>query len=308
MARLGRSLADLGGHELLLPSVQLASNLVEGPSEPGLLSADVAFGQPNTADLIAARGLKFVQLTSAGWARYERPEILTALKDRGAALCNASRVYAEPCAEHVVAFMLAEARQLRACWDTGKAWNVRPLRAASRLLVGQSVLIVGYGAIAARICELLKPFGMKVKALRRSVRGDEAVPTYPIIAADELIPDADHVVNVLPGTPATASFFDARRLGLIKRGGVYYNIGRGTTTDQPALAALLRAGTLAGAYLDVTDPEPLPATHELWSAPRCHITPHTGGGFAGEMDALADHFTANLKRYLKGEPLVDRVA
>lgn len=313
LARLRKALTEMGGHELVLPGNFAGSNLVEGPSDPGLLSADVAFGQPNVSDLLVAPKLKFVQLTSAGWARYERQDLLTALKNRGAAMCNASAVYMEPCAEHVLAFMMAAARQLAPAWagDThspARRWEQKPIRQKSFLLTGQSVLLVGYGTIAQRITELLAPFKMKIKAVRRNVRGNESVRTYPIIAIEELLPDADHVINVLPGTPQTANFFDARKLGLIRPTALFYNIGRGTTVDQVALMEALTAGKLAAAYLDVTDPEPLPANHPLWNTPNCVITPHTAGGYDAEFEAQVDHFLNNLKRFTGGTPLVDQVA
>src|SRR5258708_17901451 len=93
----------------------------------------------------------------------------------------------------------------------------------------------------------------------------------------------------------------------MKTGSCYYAIGRGTTTDQPALISALSTGHLAAAYLDVTDPEPLPPEHELWNLPNCHITPHTSGGHENEALRLVKHFVENLRRFEAGTALVDRV-
>jgi phosphoglycerate dehydrogenase-like enzyme len=93
----------------------------------------------------------------------------------------------------------------------------------------------------------------------------------------------------------------------MKSDAVFYNIGRGQTVDQAALAEALNGGRLAGAYLDVTDPEPLPAGHALWTARNCYITPHTAGGHEDEFERLVRHFLENLARYERGEPLRDRV-
>jgi phosphoglycerate dehydrogenase-like enzyme len=93
----------------------------------------------------------------------------------------------------------------------------------------------------------------------------------------------------------------------MKPGAVFYNIGRGTTVDQVALIAALKAGPLSAAYLDVTDPEPLPPNHPLWTAPNCWITPHTAGGHDDEFGRLAGHFLQNLGRFGRGETLADRV-
>jgi phosphoglycerate dehydrogenase-like enzyme len=111
----------------------------------------------------------------------------------------------------------------------------------------------------------------------------------------------------LPESASTRHFFDSERFGQFKPGARYYNIGRGPTTDQEALRTALTSGHLAAAYLDVTDPEPLPPDHPLWSLPNCYITPHTGGGHVTEPIRTVQHFIDNLRLYERGEPLVDRV-
>jgi phosphoglycerate dehydrogenase-like enzyme len=93
----------------------------------------------------------------------------------------------------------------------------------------------------------------------------------------------------------------------MKAGGCYYAIGRGTTTDQPALLRALSSGHLAAAYLDVTEPEPLPPDHELWSLANCYITPHSSGGHESEPLRLVKHFVENLRRFEAGTPLLDKV-
>jgi phosphoglycerate dehydrogenase-like enzyme len=99
----------------------------------------------------------------------------------------------------------------------------------------------------------------------------------------------------------------AARLALMKPDAAFYNIGRGTTVDQAALLTALREGPLAAAYLDVTDPEPLPPTHPLWDQPNCFITPHAGGGHRGEYERLIRHFLDNLQKFEAGERLNDRI-
>ena len=100
---------------------------------------------------------------------------------------------------------------------------------------------------------------------------------------------------------------DAGRFSAMKAGSVFYNIGRGTTVDQQALLEALRSGHLGGAYLDVTDPEPLPPDHPLWSAPNCYITAHTAGGHMDERERLVRHFIDNLFRFTNGERLLNRI-
>jgi phosphoglycerate dehydrogenase-like enzyme len=181
------------------------------------------------------------------------------------------------------------------------------LREASGTLRDESVLILGYGSIGRRLVELLRPFGAKAVAHRRSARGDEGVPVVTETGLPHALAEADHVMNILPESPETRGFFGTARFAAMKPGAVFYNIGRGATVDQAALDSALRSGQLGAAWLDVTDPEPLPDSHPLWSAPNCHITPHTAGGHKGEAKTLVRHFLANIQRFTRDEPLVNRV-
>jgi len=233
------------------------------------------------------------------------------LRGRGARLTKSSLVYDEPCAEQLLAFLCAQARQLPAALASQReqAWPQRALRARGRLLVGQTVVLVGLGAIAVRLVELLAPLRMEVVAIRRHVTGDEPVPTWLIDdpEASRVLGRADHVIDVLPANPATDRFFDAARFAAFKPGAVFYNVGRGSTVDQEALQAALVSGHLAAAYLDVTVPEPLPPGHPLWTAPNCYITPHLAGGHHDEQERLVRHFLENLRRFTAGQPLADAV-
>ncbi len=275
-----------------------------------LLDADIAFGQPKATAAMELPKLGWLHLTSAGYTAYDRQDLRDALAKRNAILTNSSSVYSEPCAQHVLAMMLALARQLPQALDQqrgDRAWSYSEIRGNSVLLTGQSVLILGYGAIARRLIELLQPFRMNIVAVRRRATGDEGVHVAAQSEVESLLPSADHIVNTLPANESTKNFLDARRLGAARRGAVIYNIGRGTTVDQQALLDHLTSGHLAAAYLDVTEPEPLPPDHPLWSLPNCFITPHTGGGHTDESERLVQHFLANLQRFLANEPLIDRI-
>ena len=298
----------VGDAVLVFPQSTERSNLVAGGSDPAAREADVLYGQPAAEDVLHGRA-KLVALTSAGYTRYDTEEVKTALRDRDAALCNASGVYDEPCAQHVLAQMLAASRELPAAFEAQKShdWGDRRVREGSFLLRGQSALILGYGAIARRLAELLRPFGMTLTGVRRQPTGDEAIRCVTPEQVDGLLDLADHVVNILPANDSTAGFVSAERLAKMKASAIYYSIGRGTTTDQAALIAALKEEKLRAAYLDVTDPEPPPAGDPIWDAPRCHITPHSAGGYAGEDVDLVQHFVANLRRFRAGEPLADRV-
>jgi len=303
-------LRRLGPHRLVQSVVPTASNLQVGQPDPAAREADVAWGQPAVDDILRNPRLRFIQLTTAGYDRYDRADLREAIHARGGALCNASSVYTEPCAEHVLCQMMAGARRLPDALRNqfaDRRWPQVEIRSTSRLLVGQTVLIAGLGAIGQTLVELLTPFHMKIIATRRKPRGDEPVATYSQENLDALLPQADHVVNLLPGGAATKELFNATRFARMKRGAVFYNIGRGSTVDQPALIEAMHAGQLGGAYLDVTTPEPLPADHELWTTPNVFITPHSAGGFDQEFEAHIELLVRNLERFGKGEKLVDRV-
>jgi phosphoglycerate dehydrogenase-like enzyme len=279
---LARSLSE---HRVFYSKSITTSNLAASGHDAAIDEADVAFGQPDPVAIMKAPRLRWVQLTSAGWDRYDRADLREAMAKRGAMVTNSSSVYEEPCAEHVVAMMLALARRL----------------------TGQTAILLSFGAIARRVVELLAPYRMNLIAVRRRPSGDEPIRVVAEDQLDALLPQADHVLNILPGGAATRGFVSARRVALMKSGSYFYNIGRGGTVDQAALEQALRAGRLGGAYLDVTDPEPLPADHGLWSAPNCFITPHTAGGHEDEFERLVRHFLGNLERFQKGEALKDRV-
>jgi phosphoglycerate dehydrogenase-like enzyme len=299
-------------HKLVFSAHPSVSVLTPGTPDPALAKADIAFGQPPVEQGIECEQLRWIEVTSAGFTRYDREDFREALSRRGAAFTNSSSVFAEPCAQHALAMMLGLARQLLPSHRdqlTDRSWHYIERRADSRLLNGQTVLLLGYGAIGRRLAELLAPFRMKLYAVRRKTYSE---PGMHIIAEERLssvIAEADHVVNVLPDNPTTLNYVNARRLSWCKRGARFYNVGRGTTVDQNALIKALESGQLGGAYLDVMEPEPLPPSHPLWSAPNCFLTPHTAGGRHDQDEALVRHFLANFTAFMRGEDAVwlDRV-
>jgi phosphoglycerate dehydrogenase-like enzyme len=277
-------------------------------SEPAA-QADVFFGQPEVPSVLETERLRWIHITSAGFTRYDTPQFRATVQARGLQVTNSSSVFAEPCAEHLVAFMLAQARQLPTA--IGKSGDpsdpAQAPRGACVCLRNQAAVILGYGSIASRLVELLAPFQMKITAMRRQPRGDEGIP---IVTPDHLataLAVADHVINIMPHNADSLHFISAERLTQMKRGAIFYNIGRGQTVDQSALATSLSSGHLGAAWLDVTDPEPLPKDHPLWTSPHCYITPHIAGGHVNESGSLIRHFLDNFQRFLHGLPLWDRI-
>jgi phosphoglycerate dehydrogenase-like enzyme len=299
------------GHQLLLPSKPTVSVLHKADPDPLIYTADISFGQPDPEAIVEAFQLKWIHVSSSSITRYDNSAFRTLMADRNVIVTNSASVYAEACAEHALAFMVAQSRQLPVALRTRvaggePAWQ--SLRGSSVPLRGQTVLIVGYGAIGKRLTELLGPFEMKVIAYRRNVRGDETVPVIgESELAQTLAQGVDHIVNILPDSTATYKFFDVARFSEIKPGAVFYNIGRGSTVSQDALYDALCSGVLNAAWLDVTDPEPLPYSHPLYTLPNCYITPHVAGGHRAESETLLRHFQENLNRFVGGKPLLDRV-
>jgi phosphoglycerate dehydrogenase-like enzyme len=281
-----------------------------GTMDPRLLQAEIVFGQPDPGAIFQSEKLLWVQLSSAGYARYDSAEIRSAIKKRAALMTNCSSVFDEPCAEHLMAWLLADARQLYPAYDNQRGtrdWPQNDIREKARLLADQTFFIVGYGAIGRRLTELLAPYSVRVICYRRTPQPGSHLRIVGPAELASTLAESDHVINILPDSTQTQRFFNAERLGQIKTKARYYSIGRGTTTDQEALAENLKSGHLTAAYLDVTDPEPLPPDNLLWSIPNCYITPHTGGGHFNESDRVVTHFVENLRRYEQDQELIDRV-
>lgn len=297
--------AGVGDHELALDS-----GIDQLATRESLAAAEIAFGQPDVETLRQSKSLLWIHLDSAGYEKYDTDQLRRALKQRGAVLTNSSGVYNEPCAQQTLAMMMSLARRLPYAHEVqwkDRSWPMMELRAESYLLNHQTALLLGFGAIARRLVELLAPLQMNLVAVRRQPSGVEPIPIITEDQLDRYLPVADHVINLLPANAGTRHYVDAGFIARLKPGAVFYNIGRGSTVDQEALLKALDSGRLGAAFLDVTDPEPLPPADPLWSAPNCFITPHTAGGHIGEKDRLVRHFLSNLRRYTEGQPLNDRI-
>ncbi|MEO5959412.1 MAG: D-2-hydroxyacid dehydrogenase [Opitutaceae bacterium] len=297
-------------HKLVLASSASALVLTPGTPDPVLAGADIAFGQPDAAQSMQSPRLRWVEVTSAGYTRYDTPEFQEAFRARGAMFSNVSQVFADPCAQHVLAMMLALGRQLLPSHRdqlTDHSWHYAKRRYDSRLLTGQSVLMLGFGAIGRRLAELLAPFGMEVSAVRRQTRSERGVRIVAEENVSAALAQTDHVVNILPDNASTRNYVNARRLSCMKPGTRFYNVGRGSTVDEKALLEALRSGRLGAAFLDVFETEPLPTDHALWTTPNCFVTPHTAGGRHDQDEAIVKHFLRNLAAFQRGEAMVDRV-
>ncbi len=273
-----------------------------------LEGAEIAFG-PVPFDLVAAAPrLKWFQQWSAGsdWLR-RHPEVVAG----PLVVTNASGVHAVPISEHILALLLAFARNLPRAFDNQREsrWPGKP--PAVFELAGRTALIVGLGAIGARTARLLHALDVRVLGVRRHL-GAPALPGVERVGAlDELLPLADFVILTVPLTAATEGMVGAAQLASMKPTAHIVNIGRGLTVDEAALARALQDGTIAGAGLDVFEEEPLPVGSPLWGLPNVIVTTHYAGATPAYADRAFDIFVANLRRYLRGEPLenvVDKTA
>ena len=297
-------------HTLVLSAMRDSSVLAAGTRDPAIAGADIAFGQPDPADCVDNASLRWIEVSSAGYTRYDTDELRENFRGKGAALTTSSGVFADPCAQHLLAMILALNRELLGAYrdqTTERSWKHKAHRQTARLLTGRAVVLLGFGAIGRRLAELVEPFGCTVYAVRRQTRSEHGVRIVPEEDVTRVLALADHVVDVLPENATTENWVNARRLACFKPGARFYNVGRGTTVDQKALVEALQSGRLAAAYLDVMIPEPLPPEHPLWAAPNCYITPHSAGGRSDEKEALAEHFLGNLAAFEAGRPLEDRV-
>jgi len=207
-------------------------------------------------------------------------------------------------AEYVLASILAFEKRLHAVTVTGAAqWQVHSLGGLS----GKTIGIVGYGTIGREVARRAVAFDMVVKAVRRSAWDGSDQFATPAENIEALIEMADHLVIAVPVTVETRQLIDARLLARARPGLHLINVSRGALVDQDALVSALHKGTLAGATLDVTNPEPLPDGHPLYSFANVRITPHVSWSDPSYDQKFTAKLMDNFDRYLSGRPLVDLV-
>lgn len=268
--------------------------------------ASVIIGCPPVAEMGKCSSLRWLQTWSAGVAPY----LVSGVLPEGCMLSSAVGCYGPAVSEHMLASSLSLMKKLPLYRD-----NQREGRWADEGIVksfdGATVLLLGTGDIGSHFAQLAKALGARTIGLNRH-------PEKPVSGMDELhllseldrwLPKADVVAMSLPETPETIHLINAHRLELMKPDAILVNAGRGSGVDCLALAQALKEGRLWGAALDVTEPEPLPEGHPLWTCPNLLLTPHSAGG--DKLDATVRRIAAlaldNLKRYLAGEELRNRM-
>lgn len=248
-------------------------------------------GEELATVLRAHPAIRWVQLPFAGVDAFlpvlaEFPQLLWT---------SAKGAYARPVAEHALMLMLALLRRVPML-ARAQSWIAQP---GGGSLYGASVLAVGAGGIVRELARLLEPFGVHLTVVRRSEEPCEwADRTVTVDHLDQELPSADIVVLAAALGPETHHLISRDELALMKETALLVNIGRGGLVDTEALLAALETGQIAGAGLDVTDPEPLPDGHPLWSDSRVLITPHSAGVPALTAPLLAERLSVNVRAFL----------
>ena len=282
------------------PGLELVEVPVHGPIPEGppfdrldaLLTLPT--GTPNLADVLA-RGVRWVHAYGTGVNGFPF-ELL-----RGVPFTCSRGASATAISEWVIAVLLEAEKRLLEHWLSSPppVWH----RAELGTLAGRTLALVGLGGIGQAIARRALPFGMRVKAFRRS-RSASPIPEVELVSnLAALLRDADHIVIAAPETQATRHLFDDRAFACVKPGAHLVNIARGGLVDQSALERALERGQIGRATLDCVDPEPLPEGHWLYRHPRVRLSAHISWSGADSNAGILERFLENLERFERGEPL-----
>jgi D-2-hydroxyacid dehydrogenase (NADP+) len=254
-----------------------------------------------------AEQLRWVQAGTAGVEHW----LALGLGQRGVRLSNSSGVHGTPMSEVILSMMLAFATGLhtllRGLHDGPHQQTQvkRRVLAEKFELAGQTVCIIGLGDIGGTLAKKCSRLGMKVLGVRRTQTPAPHVDElFTPAQRRDAIAQADHVALCLPLTDDTRAIVDEAELRAMRSTAYIYNVGRGASIAAAPLTRALQEGWIAGAGLDVTDPEPLPAESPLWQMPNVLLSLHTSGDSPQNADRITQRFAENLSRYLAGEPLI----
>lgn len=278
-----------------------------------LAASDVLLGIPGDSPeglaTTARRSprLRWVQATAAGAGEQVRASGLSEADLKRITVTSASGVHMVPLAEFSMLGLLAFAKDLRRMLadQSARTWDRRPMGE----LRESTLLIVGLGSVGTEVARLGHAFGMRTIALNRTgvSRSPYVADVYPVAQLSAVVDQADNIVVTLPLTTKTRGLIDACTIARMKQGSVLINVGRGGVIDELAMIAALQSGHLGGAVLDVFAAEPVPASSPLWSLNNVMITSHTAALSRRENERIVELFVRNLRRYLRGEALENRI-
>jgi phosphoglycerate dehydrogenase-like enzyme len=279
--------------------------------EPGSLAralddAEVLFVWDFRSRLLAgawahARSLRWIHTGSVGVDAVLVDEVVAG----DVVVTNTRGVFERPMAEYVLALILIFAKDLHRtlALQSERRWVHRE----TEIVQDRRVVVLGAGGVAREVVPLLRAAGMSVQVVGRSARSDDPGlgQVFAAVEADELLGEADFVVVALPLTAETRGYLDARRIALLRPGARVINVGRGPLIVQDALLDALETGQIAGAALDVFAEEPLAPEHPFWKMDQVIVSPHMSGDRRGWERAVVERFAENLRRWRRGEPLVN---
>jgi phosphoglycerate dehydrogenase-like enzyme/glyoxylase-like metal-dependent hydrolase (beta-lactamase superfamily II) len=301
---------ELAGIKLVAPNVEIITAKNKEEALQHASEVHGAVGSFITPEFLReAKNLRWVQQFSAGVEQIVFiPELQ---KNEKIVLTNMKRMFGPPIADHVMAMLLSLHRSLPHYRDLMKdgRWGKGSDAPYQNELDGKTMLVIGLGGNGAETARRAHAFGMRVHAVDPK---DIATPRYVSRLAkpdqlDALLPAANVVVLASPLTPETTGLIGSAQFALMKPGAFFINIARGKEVDTAALVQALQSKKLAGAGLDVTDPEPLPSDHPLWKLPNAIVTPHVSGQSPGTTSRTRRLFVENMRRFANGEPLVNVV-
>jgi D-2-hydroxyacid dehydrogenase (NADP+) len=256
------------------------------------------------AALPAASNVKWVHYANSGIGQQY---LVAELQARGVVLTSSTGSNAEPVAQTGMTGLLMMARGFPTYIQGQHRHEWRPLRGAALPddLRGQTVLLIGVGAVGTVFGGYARAFGLKVIGVRRSAQqaGDPVDEMHPPTKLGQLLPRADWIVVSCPLTKETRNLLDAAAFARMKPGARLINIARGEIVDEAAMIEALKSGRLAGAALDAHRQEPLPKDSPLWDLPNVIVTPHNASASSGNEQRCAEMFIANFGHWLRGEPL-----
>ncbi len=309
LVRLDRE-ERLAGLQWVAPGVEIVPVSSVAEAAAAAEGAQVVIGYCSQEIFSAAPDLHWIQVYSAG---VDRCVAHPGIHEGDKLLTNGQRIGSPALAETAVALMMALVRGLDVYQKNQAkgAWQRSVDLGSGEIfeLEGRTVLVVGLGGIGTQAARRAHGLGMRVIATRGSRREGPDYVDYVGLADEmnELAAQADVVINTAPLTDQTRGMFDAAFFAAMKPTAYFVSVGRGASTVTADLMAALENGELAGAGLDVTDPEPLPQDHPLWTTPRVIITPHTAGRSDRSRERLFLLVQENLRRYVAGEAMLSVV-
>jgi phosphoglycerate dehydrogenase-like enzyme len=276
-------------------------------SDAVIAEAEVLLARCTPRIIREAKNLRWLQDSRHGVDSCMIPEI----RDKPFILTNAQHTSGPPMADHAIAMMTMLARGLHRyhAFQLEGRWTGDPEGFTMLEIAGRTMLVVGLGGVGTEVARRAHGLGMRVLGIRNSSRTGPGYVEYVGLSDElhELAAGADVIVNALPLTDATRGLFDKAFFDAARRGAIFISVGRGESTVTADLIAALRDGRLTAAGLDVTDPEPLPQGHELWTLPNVVITPHV----AAETDEGRWRrwavYVENLRRYVNGDRMLNVV-